>query len=151
MSELLRVEDLRIRSRLDGRERTIVSSLSLSVGRGETIGIVGESGSGKSLTARAIMGLLPSGLHASGRVQYGGRNLLEARERELAGLRGAEIGLIFQDPFTMLSPLRRCHRHIDELLRGPDGRRLGRRERRAGRRRAGAAARRCGGDIGAAG
>jgi oligopeptide/dipeptide ABC transporter ATP-binding protein len=130
-NDLLRVEDLHIRSRLGGRERRIVTSLSLSVGRGETIGIVGESGSGKSLTARAIMGLLPDGLHASGRVEYGGRNLLEARERELAGLRGTEIGLVFQDPFTMLSPLRRCHRHIDELLRGPSGRRLGRRERRA--------------------
>jgi oligopeptide/dipeptide ABC transporter ATP-binding protein len=131
MSELLRVEDLRIRSRLGGRDRTIVTSLSLAVGRGETIGIVGESGSGKSLTARAIMGLLPAGLHASGRVEYGGRNLLEARERELAALRGTEIGLIFQDPFTMLSPLRRCGRHIDELLRDQSGRRLGRRERRA--------------------
>jgi ABC-type glutathione transport system ATPase component len=131
MSELLRVEDLRIRSRLGGRDRTIVTSLSLSVARGETIGIVGESGSGKSLTARAIMGLLPSGLHASGRIEYSGRNLLEARERELAALRGTEIGLIFQDPFTMLSPLRRCGRHIDELLRDQSGHRLGRRERRA--------------------
>ena len=130
-TELLRAEDLRIASRIDGRERTIVSRFELTVAEGETVGIVGESGSGKSLAARAIMGLLPDGVHGSGRVMYGGRNLLELSERELAPMRGSEIGLVFQDPFTMLSPLRRIGRHIDEMLRAPSGRRLPRGQRRA--------------------
>jgi peptide/nickel transport system ATP-binding protein len=116
VSELLRVSDLGIRSRIGGRERTIVSSLDLTVAAGETVGIVGESGSGKSLTARAIMGLLPTGVSASGTVEYGGENLLELPERRMARLRGSEIGMVFQDPFTMLSPLRRNGRHIVEML-----------------------------------
>jgi peptide/nickel transport system ATP-binding protein len=128
---LLRVEGLTIRSSIAGRERTIVSDIRLEAGVGETIGIVGESGSGKSLTARAIIGLLPQGVHATGTIAYAGRNLLGLPERELERLRGGEIGLVFQDPYTMLNPLRRCGRHIDEMLVGPTGRRLSRKERRA--------------------
>jgi peptide/nickel transport system ATP-binding protein len=128
---LLRVEDLRIWSNIGGRERTIVTGLDLHASGGETIGIVGESGSGKSLTARALVGLLPQGVYASGRVEYDGKSLLTLSERELGRLRGGEVGLVFQDPYTMLNPLRRCGRHIDEMLVGPNGRRLGRKERRA--------------------
>jgi peptide/nickel transport system ATP-binding protein len=110
---------------------TIVSSISLSVRPGETIGIVGESGSGKSMTARAIIGLLPPTVVARGEVLYGERNLLSLRERQWRAIRGREIGLILQDPFTMLNPVMRCGRIIEESLRrdGPD--RLNRRERRA--------------------
>ena len=89
---LLRVEDLEIRARFGSRDRTIVSGVQLSVGSGETIGIVGESGSGKSMTARALIGLLPAGLYAQGTVEYGGRNLIELPERSLRQLRGPEIG-----------------------------------------------------------
>jgi peptide/nickel transport system ATP-binding protein len=128
---LLRVRDLSIGSRLDGRSRTIVKGLSLDVARGETVGIVGESGSGKSLAAKAIVGLLPDGVFASGEVLHEGRNLLTLPERRLAELRGTRLGLVLQDPFTMLSPLRRCGRHIDELLRDERGRRPSRAERRA--------------------
>jgi peptide/nickel transport system ATP-binding protein len=127
---LLRVEDLTIRSSISGVARTIVSGIDLRAAAGETIGIVGESGSGKSLTARAIIGLLPQGVHASGTIEYVGKSLLGLRERELARLRGGEIGLVFQDPYTMLNPLRRCGRHIDEMLTGSDGSRLSRKERR---------------------
>jgi peptide/nickel transport system ATP-binding protein len=128
---LLRVEGLAIRSYISGRERTIVSGIDLQAAAGETIGIVGESGSGKSLTARAIIGLLPDGVHASGTIEYAGKSLIGLKERELARLRGTEIGLVFQDPYTMLNPLRRCGRHIDEMLTGPDGKRLSRKARRA--------------------
>jgi peptide/nickel transport system ATP-binding protein len=128
---ILSVSGLAIHSHIGGRERTIVSGIDLQAAAGETIGIVGESGSGKSLTARAIIGLLPQGVQATGAVEYAGKSLLSLRERELARLRGGEIGLVFQDPYTMLNPLRRCGRHIDEMLTGPDGRRLSRRERRA--------------------
>ena len=125
------VRDLRITSHLDGRARTIVDGVDLEVGFDETLGIVGESGSGKSLTARAIVGLLPEGIDARGEVRYEGRDLLALRERELARIRGTEIALIFQDPFTMLNPLMRCGTQIVELLRDARGKPLSRRVRRA--------------------
>jgi peptide/nickel transport system ATP-binding protein len=79
---------------------------------------VGESGSGKSLSARAIVGLLPTGVEASaGTVVFDGRDLLRADARELARVRGGNIAMLFQDPFTMLNPLLRCSKHIEEVLR----------------------------------
>jgi peptide/nickel transport system ATP-binding protein len=127
---LLAVKRMRIeRERSDGTE-TIVSSISLSVAEGETIGIVGESGSGKSMTARAIIGLLPPTLRASGDVIYRGRNLLTLRERQWQAIRGREIGLVMQDPFTMLNPVLRCGRILEESLL-QEGRRLSRARRRA--------------------
>src|SRR5262245_31503211 len=93
-SGVLDVRDLRIVKASDGASRTIVSSLSLSLSAGETIGIVGESGSGKSMSARAVIGLLPPTLVASGEVAYGGRNLLELNERQWRRIRGREISLI---------------------------------------------------------
>src|SRR4051812_45994852 len=107
-ASLLAVRGLRIAGRLEHGERTIVSGLDLELARGETLGIVGESGSGKSITARAIVGLLPSGVHATGEVLYGGRDLLRLSGRELRAVRGSGIAMIFQDPFTMLNPLMRC-------------------------------------------
>ena len=127
---LLNVRGLRVTSRLDGRAHTICRDVDLTLAPGETLGIVGESGSGKSMAARAIVGLLPAGLRAEGEVEYAGRSLLALREREWTAIRGSEIALIMQDPFTMLNPLMRCRDQICELLRDGDGRRL----RRAGRR-----------------
>jgi peptide/nickel transport system ATP-binding protein len=131
---LLDVRDLRVgRARAGGAgpgsTGIIVSSVSLSLRAGETIGIVGESGSGKSMTAKAVTGLLPPGITASGVVRYGGRNLLTLKEREWRAVRGREIGLILQDPFTMLNPVLRCGTIIAESL--PRDRALGRGQRRA--------------------
>ncbi|MGI8702599.1 MAG: dipeptide ABC transporter ATP-binding protein [Nocardioidaceae bacterium] len=120
---LLDVRDLRITSRIGGRRRTIVSGIDLTLSPGETIGIVGESGSGKSMTARAILGLLPSGLTASGTIAYDGLDLLGMSERELRRIRGSDISLILQDPYTMLNPLHRCGKHLEETLRLRDGER----------------------------
>ena len=129
ISPVLEVEGLRIeRVRADRRD-TIVTAVDLALGPGETIGIVGESGSGKSMTARAIMGLLPPALVARGQVRYRDRNLLELSEREWQAMRGSEIGLILQDPFTMLNPVLSCGKIIGEsLLKEP---RLSRDARRA--------------------
>jgi peptide/nickel transport system ATP-binding protein len=127
--EGLDVTDLRIERARDGLAQTIVSGVSLAVAKGESIGIVGESGSGKSMTARAVTGLLPPGLTATGSVSYGSRNLLDLPEREWRQVRGTEIGLILQDPFTMLNPVLRCASILGESLRTE--RRLGRQERRA--------------------
>ena len=113
---VLELRGLRIERTRQDRRDTIVTALDLELGPGETIGIVGESGSGKSMTARAIMGLLPKGLGASGQVRYRGQNLLELTEREFQAKRGGEIGLILQDPFTMLNPVMTCGKIIGESL-----------------------------------
>jgi peptide/nickel transport system ATP-binding protein len=100
--------------RIEGPHGVIVDGLDLRVGEGETIGIVGESGSGKSLTARALVGLLPAGLRASGSIRLRERELLGARERVWRDVRGTEVALLLQDPFTMLNPLMKVGRQIDE-------------------------------------
>ncbi len=93
--------------------RTIVHDMQLAVAPREAIAIVGESGSGKSLTARSIVGLLPDGISAHGSVRYDGAELLGDHQREMRRLRGSKLALLMQDPFTMLSPVRRC---TDQLL-----------------------------------
>ena len=127
---LLTVRGLRISSRLQGVERVITVGSGFSLAPGETLGIVGESGSGKSLTAKALIGLLPAGVHAEGEVEYRGRNILAIPERQLRQIRGSELAMIFQDPFTMLNPLMRCGAQIVELIRDERGKPLGRAQRR---------------------
>jgi peptide/nickel transport system ATP-binding protein len=126
---VLSVEGLRIDRRVSDGTQTIVSRVDLELGAGKTIGIVGESGSGKSMTARAMTGLLPRGLHATGEIRYEGQNLLSLREQQWRSVRGTEIGLILQDPFTMLNPVLRIGRIIGESLR--DRRGLSRQAERA--------------------
>ena len=128
---LLSVADLRVRATAAGTSQMLVDGVSFEVFPDETIGIVGESGSGKSLTARAILGLLPRTLHASGSIKFRGRELLTASERQLSRIRGTGISLVLQDPFTMLSPTRKARAHVEEMLRAADGTRLSRRARRA--------------------
>ena len=118
MSALLSVAGLRIESALEGRRRTIVGGIGLEVAAGETIGIVGESGSGKSLTARALLGLLPPGVSASGSVRFDGEELLGRSERTMRRLRGRHISLLLQDPYTLLNPLMRVGRQITETVEG---------------------------------
>jgi peptide/nickel transport system ATP-binding protein len=124
---LLRVADLEISS---GAGR-IVAGLGFEIQPGETIGIVGESGSGKSMTARALVGLLPPGVTARGTAQLGDVDLLAQRERDWRRVRGSEVALILQDPFTMLSPLMRVGPQITETLRRSNRRRPSRADRRA--------------------
>jgi len=114
---LLAVEGLCINSRVDGRVRTILRDVSLSVAAGEAVAIVGESGSGKSMLTRALVGLLPDGLSASGSITYRGASVSFTSRRQWKTLRGREISLVLQDPFTMLDPLVRCGAQIEETWR----------------------------------
>lgn len=84
---------------------TLLNDVSWSVTSGGRLGIIGESGSGKSLTAAAIMGLLPAGMRATGRITLDGRELTTMPERELRKVRGARIAMVFQEPLTALDPL----------------------------------------------
>ena len=85
--------------------------------QGETLGIVGESGCGKSVTALAILGLLPrAGRATGGTARFGDRDLLTLSDRELRAVRGKEIAMIFQDPMTSLNPVLTIGRQISEAL-----------------------------------
>jgi peptide/nickel transport system ATP-binding protein len=95
-----------------------VDDVSFEIGRGETLGLVGESGSGKSVTALSIMRLVqPPGRIAGGRVLFNGGDLLTLDERAMQRVRGAGIGLIFQEPMTALNPVFRVGDQIAETLR----------------------------------
>jgi len=94
-----------------------VDDVSLSLRRGETLGLVGESGSGKSLTALSILRLLPPpGRIVRGRIVFRGRDLVTLSERGMRAVRGAEIGLVFQEPMTALNPVYRVGTQIGEAL-----------------------------------
>jgi peptide/nickel transport system ATP-binding protein len=100
-----------------GRFVPAVNDLTLTIARGETLGLVGESGSGKSLTALSILRLVePPGRIAGGRVLFGGRDLLTLPEHEIRRVRGAQIALIFQEPMTALNPVFTIGDQIAETL-----------------------------------
>ncbi len=110
-----------------------VKGISFHLNAGEIAGIVGESGSGKSVTCRALMGLLPNTAGVAGRVALNGCELLGLEESEWASVRGAEMGMIFQNPASHLDPLRR----IGDQIAAPLVRHLGIARREAKRRAVG--------------
>ncbi|MEJ7742962.1 MAG: ABC transporter ATP-binding protein [Nocardioidaceae bacterium] len=116
---LLSVRDLRVEFGKKGqRTTTAVDEVSLEVKRGEHLGIVGESGSGKSVTALAVMGLLPaSGVSVSGQIQFDGEDLLAASDKRMRDVRGRDIAMIFQDPMTSLNPVVTIGTQISEVIR----------------------------------
>jgi oligopeptide/dipeptide ABC transporter ATP-binding protein len=104
MSALLEVAGLNVSFATRDGEVQAVRELSFSVARGEVLGIVGESGSGKTQAALALTGLLAGNGRIGGSVRFDGRQLCGLPEPELAGIRGARIAMIFQDPMTALNP-----------------------------------------------
>ncbi|HLJ53887.1 MAG TPA: ABC transporter ATP-binding protein [Chthonomonadaceae bacterium] len=115
---LLEVENLTTEFRSRGAVVHAVRGVSFHVERGETLGVVGESGSGKSVTALSIMGLVPSppGRVTGGSVRLDGKDLLAATPRELQGIRGARMAMVFQDPFTCLNPTMTLGAQIEEPI-----------------------------------
>jgi peptide/nickel transport system ATP-binding protein len=113
---LLEVAGLSIDLPTSEGARRIVSDISFMLGAGETLGIVGESGSGKTMTALALMGLLPDGAIVSGSALFEGRDLAKLPEPQMRDLRGDRIAMIFQEPMTALNPLHSIGRQIAEPL-----------------------------------
>lgn len=106
MSNLLDVKDLAVDFQTYGGLVYAVRGVNFEVKKGETIGIVGESGCGKSVTAKSIMKLLPTPptIYKSGDITFDGKNIMSLTERDMEGIRGKDISMIFQDPMTSLNP-----------------------------------------------
>ncbi len=116
---VLSVQDLTVEFRGDSGWVSAVRNVSFDIGRRECLGIVGESGSGKSVTALSILRLhaRATSRMPTGRILFGGRDLLTVPERELRRIRGAEIAMIFQDPMSSLNPVLTIADQIIEPLR----------------------------------
>lgn len=118
MTALLEIRDLSISVVQNGPSTHVVKGVSYTVNRNEILCVVGESGSGKSVTAHALMGLLPDGeLQVdSGSILYHGRELVGLTPKDWYGLRGKSFGMVFQEPMTALNPIMRIGRQVDEVL-----------------------------------
>jgi len=116
---LLEVRDLKVRFFTDDGVVEAVDGVGFSVDRGETVAVVGESGSGKSVTALAIMRLIPQppGRIVGGQILLEGRDLLALREPEMRAVRGNDIAMVFQDPMTALNPVFTVGYQLMEPLR----------------------------------
>lgn len=105
MSSPARIDDLRITIATPVGELTTVDGVSIELHKREILAIVGESGSGKTLTARTLLGLLPAAARATGTVEVGGTDVLEASPTQLRQIRGARAAMVFQEPSTALNPV----------------------------------------------
>ncbi|GIP27921.1 ABC transporter ATP-binding protein [Paenibacillus sp. J23TS9] len=118
MNSLLEVKDLQVSFYTYAGEVQAVRDVSFSLGKGETLAIVGESGSGKSVTSKSIMRLLAkSAKIKNGSIRFEGKELASLPEKQMQGIRGKEISMIFQDPMTSLNPTMTIGRQITEVLR----------------------------------
>ena len=115
---LLSIEDLDLRFASDRGELHALHGVSLTVNEGEIVGLVGESGCGKSITAAAVLGLLPMppARIAGGRIVYNGEDLLTLSDRAMRRIRGPEIAMIFQEPMTALNPVFTIGSQMSDVL-----------------------------------
>lgn len=115
---LLDVENLTVEFKSGGSTMKAVNGVNLQLNKKETLGIVGESGSGKSVTATALMRLIPSppGKITNGKILFNGRDLIEISEKEMRNVRGNDISMIFQDPITSLNPVLTVGNQIIEVI-----------------------------------
>lgn len=115
-ASLLNVDKLSVALPMNRVMKPVVSDLSFDVKASEILAIVGESGSGKSMTAKALMGLLPKGANTSGSAQFQGANMLTRTEQEKQLVRGTGIGMIFQEPMSALNPVLTIGLQMTEAL-----------------------------------
>ena len=114
---LLEVSNLHVTLNTARGPADALRGVSFQLARGQTLGLIGESGCGKSITALAIMGLLPEGAQVRGSMRFEGHELATLPEADYCQLRGDRIGMVFQEPMTALNPLHTVGRQIAESLR----------------------------------
>ena len=114
---LLDVRDLRVVLHTARGPAPALRGIDLQLDRGATLGLIGESGCGKSMTALALMGLLPEGARLSGSIRFDGQELVGLPDLAMCALRGNRIGMVFQEPMTALNPLHTIGDQIAEPLR----------------------------------
>jgi oligopeptide transport system ATP-binding protein len=117
MNPLLSVRDLRVWLDTARGPLSIVDGISFDIGAGQVFGLAGESGSGKTITALALMGLLPAGARSGGSAILDGRDLLTMRNAQRRRTRGREVAMVFQDPVSSLHPMLTIERQLTEHLR----------------------------------
>jgi len=121
MNKILEVKNLETNFFCKNEVVKAVRGVSFNIYEGETFGLIGESGCGKSVTCRSILRLIRHpGKISGGSIIYNGIDLLELSEKEMAGYRGKEIGMIFQDPMTALNPILTIREQIYEALKDKD-------------------------------
>ena len=113
---LLGLQDLSVTLETPEGPARVLDGISFELAAGESLGIVGESGCGKSMTALAVMGLLPAAARAEGRILFEGQDLLRLDEKALCGLRGRRIAMVFQEPMTALNPVQSIGDQVAEGL-----------------------------------
>ena len=114
---MLEVNDLSVRLRTQRGPADAIRDVHFELQRGETVGLVGESGCGKSITAMALMGLLPEGAVVSGSIRFDGQELVGQPDAVMRQLRGNRIGMIFQEPMTALNPVHTIGHQVAEPMR----------------------------------
>ncbi len=115
---MLRISDLEVHFKGESGDVKAVDQITLTLEKGESLGLVGESGSGKSVTALSVMGLLPPNARiTSGKIIFQGENLLTSGKKYLRSLRGYNVSMIFQEPLTSLNPVMRCGEQVAESIR----------------------------------
>ncbi|HEX7891410.1 MAG TPA: ABC transporter ATP-binding protein [Ramlibacter sp.] len=117
MKPLLEVRNLSVELQTHRGPACAVRDVSFSLARGESLGLIGESGSGKSITAMALMGLLPENARVTGSIVFEGEELVGRPERAMCELRGDRIGMVFQEPMTALNPVHTVGDQVAEPLR----------------------------------
>lgn len=114
---VLAIEQLTVSYRKDRAAPPAVSDVSFSLQQGEVLGIVGESGSGKSTVLRSVMGILPASASVSGSIRFEGQDLLALGKAGMSAIRGARIGMVFQDPVNVLNPAFTVGGQLERVLR----------------------------------
>ena len=118
-THLLEIKNLEVRFHTMDADIFAVNGVSLTLDKGETLGLVGETGAGKTTTALAILNLIqsPPGKIEAGEILFDGRDVLQMSDEELHAIRGSAVSMIFQDPMTALNPIFRVEEQIAEVIR----------------------------------
>lgn len=114
---MLAIDDLNVSFHVKGKLYPALENISFTMEENSVVGVVGESGSGKSLTAQAILGVLPSNTEVEGSIQLQGDELIHKSKKEWRKLRGTDLAIIFQEPMTALNPLMKVGKQISEVLK----------------------------------